>query len=136
MHRMHRLTTHLVRYSPHFLQMSREKQIAQKTRIMARGAEQIVQANHLKWEALKEKLSTGAIRMLSSANQNLIHIEKLVGIMDPVNVLKRGYSITMANRHIVKSAEEVKKGDILTTTLPDGRIISMAQTIEKTEHHE
>ena len=55
---------------------------------------------------------------------DLENIEKNIRIMDPVNVLRRGYSITMYKGKALKSKEGVKQGDELTTILEDGQIIS------------
>ncbi len=45
---------------------------------------------------------------------------------DPKNVLKRGYSITRLNGKALRSAKEVKVGDVLETLLADGRLRSVA----------
>jgi exodeoxyribonuclease VII large subunit len=45
-------------------------------------------------------------------------------ILDPVNVLKRGYSITTLKGKILKKTDEVSTGDILKTKLIDGEIDS------------
>jgi exodeoxyribonuclease VII large subunit len=45
-------------------------------------------------------------------------------ILDPANVLKRGYSITTLNGKILKNASEAKEGDILKTRLSKGEVES------------
>jgi exodeoxyribonuclease VII large subunit len=66
-------------------------------------------------------------------SQNLVidHIQRHVDLMDPVNVLKRGYSITSVNGKVVKRPEDVKEGDELRTTLAEGSIISTVKQIDK-----
>ena len=44
--------------------------------------------------------------------------------MDPVNILKRGFSITMLNGKAVTSYAAVNEGDTITTVLVDGNVKS------------
>lgn len=46
--------------------------------------------------------------------------------LDPKQLLKRGYSITLLNGHAVHSASQVKAGDILETLLEQGKVRSVA----------
>jgi exodeoxyribonuclease VII large subunit len=68
--------------------------------------------------------------------KDLAGIEKNIQLMDPVNVLARGYSITLADGKAIKSAGEVKPGTLLNTILADGEIRSIAQTVNKTVSNE
>ena len=47
-----------------------------------------------------------------------------LNILDPVNVLKRGYTITMSDKRIIKSAHLVSCDDIIDTLFGDGKIRS------------
>ncbi len=49
---------------------------------------------------------------------------RTVSNLHPVNVLKRGYSITRINGKAITRLEQVKTADILTTTLTDGTVTS------------
>jgi exodeoxyribonuclease VII large subunit len=61
------------------------------------------------------------------------NIEKNIDLMNPVNVLNRGYSITMVNEKVLKTVDGIKQGFILKTILADGNIISITSAINKTE---
>lgn len=61
-----------------------------------------------------------------TANQHLEKFDKIIQLMSIEATLKRGFSITMKNRRIVKSATEIQAGDALTTHLADGEITSKA----------
>ena len=45
-------------------------------------------------------------------------------ILDPDNVLKRGYTVTSRNGTILKSVEMLKNGDNIETKFSDGTISS------------
>lgn len=50
--------------------------------------------------------------------------ENTLNILNPENVLKRGFTITTLNGKIIKSSLEVKPGDNINTKFDDGRIAS------------
>lgn len=71
---------------------------------------------------------------LSQINKQRVNIEKkeiLIESINPVNVLKRGYSITLKNEKLITSATKVGKGDKIRTILMEGNIWSEVDRIEK-----
>lgn len=64
--------------------------------------------------------------------ERLDDLSRQIDLMNPVHILKRGYSITLKNGKAVKSSEDVLPGDSMTTILHSGTIISTIQeTIEE-----
>ena len=61
----------------------------------------------------------------------LNQLQHTVEILDPVNVLKRGYSITTINGKAVTSIDQVATGDRIITRLADGEIVSDVNTKTK-----
>ena len=61
----------------------------------------------------------------------LENIEKNISNMDPVNVLKRGYSITLRDGKSVTNISGVKNGDTINTIVFEGDIISIVQATNK-----
>lgn len=59
-----------------------------------------------------------------TSKQEIEAVEKTIDILNPFNLLQRGYSLTLKNGKIVKSIDEVKKGDIIETMLANGTISS------------
>jgi exodeoxyribonuclease VII large subunit len=76
---------------------------------------------------LHQKISSGTLSFLKSKSSDLENVKKNIHNMSPENVLKRGYSITLLNGKSVKNAKDVKSGDILHTTLFQGKIKSVAE---------
>ena len=52
------------------------------------------------------------------------NIEKSITILDPVHIVRRGFTITLKNGKAIKSYTEVSEGDTITTVTSDGTIIS------------
>lgn len=54
-------------------------------------------------------------------HQALNEVERIIGLMDPLNTLKRGYCIvTKASGEVLKSASDVQEGEVLTIRLSAG----------------
>jgi exonuclease VII large subunit len=81
----------------------------------------------------RAKLMGAGVNFLRNEKRGIEAIEKNIKLMDPVNVLRRGYSITMINGEVLQSVEDAKKGDELQTMISDGNIISVVNKINKTE---
>ena len=52
------------------------------------------------------------------------NIETKLNLLNPENILKKGYSLTLVEGKIVKSINSVKKGSIIDTKFSDGIIKS------------
>lgn len=77
-------------------------------------------------------------RMRQIAERNLDTHKKMLefsvgrlNAVSPLNTLKRGYSITMMDEQVVKSIDQVKKGDALEIRIIDGKIISKVLKTEE-----
>lgn len=68
--------------------------------------------------------------MLELQHQNITQMENMVRLMDPKNVLKRGYSITTINGKTVSRKMDLKEGTLLQTTTFDLEIESIIKKIE------
>jgi len=69
-----------------------------------------------------------ALRIYVKAQINFLEKqEDKVALMNPVSVLKRGYSITFKDGKVVKSADDVKEGDRIETQLYKGKIKSTVE---------
>ena len=83
-----------------------------------------IATNKKDFEMLGSKTRVVTATFVHKEKDQLIAIEKNVNILDPLNILKRGFSITMLNGKALKSYHEVKVGDVITTVLADGQIVS------------
>ncbi|OQA00781.1 MAG: Exodeoxyribonuclease 7 large subunit [Bacteroidetes bacterium ADurb.Bin408] len=66
------------------------------------------------------------------SHQNaLLSIQKHINALDPVNVLKRGYSISYYKGKIIRKYTDLKKDDTITTVLYDGTLKSKIISTQK-----
>jgi exodeoxyribonuclease VII large subunit len=68
----------------------------------------------------KEILASTSKNWLSIINNQLAGFNNSLKILDPENVLKRGYTITSMNGKILKKSNQLKKDDVLNTKFSDG----------------
>ena len=66
---------------------------------------------------------------LSEASHRLEMLDQRVRLLDPSLLLKRGYSITLHNGRAVRSAGELKVGDVITTRFAEGEIESKVDSL-------
>ena len=70
-----------------------------------------------------------SIETIKTEKKYLNSIQEKLRLVDPQNILKRGYSLTMLNGMILKSVHSVKEGDLLETRLSDGKVESRVEKI-------
>lgn len=72
-----------------------------------------------------------AVEAIRTESKNLHQIKEKLRLVDPQNILKRGYSLTMVNGKLLKSIQLIKEGDLLETRLGDGTIESIVEKVGK-----
>lgn len=73
---------------------------------------------------LSKMISPNMLNRLDKEKIKLENIETKLNLLNPENILKKGYSVTLVEGKIVKSIASVKKGSIIDTKLSDGIIKS------------
>ena len=91
---------------------------------MKSGAERINAGRMMNIERYRADIMKGAFNLLEKVQTRMNVMENTLGILDPQNVLKRGYSITSLNGRLIKSSMNVKISDKIFTKLYDGDIES------------
>ena len=80
---------------------------------------------------MQEKLELQPILYLKNSELALENIEKNIQIMDPINVLKRGFSITYLNGKAIKDVSQLEVGAAINTMLFKGTIDSTITKIKE-----
>lgn len=74
--------------------------------------------------------------LCNTETKELNNLERSMHQMNPVNVLKRGYSITLFNGKAVNSYKQVHMNDTLETVMIDGTVISRVEASKESDKHE
>jgi len=91
------------------------------------AAQTLLLQKKMEHKRLSDALQTGSFKFLKEQRKQILWMEDKLHLLDPVNLLLRGYSITIANGKTVRSAKALKKGQRIETVLHDGRVRSVVE---------
>lgn len=80
-----------------------------------------------KLDIISEKIKNAAIRVLQDQKHILESKEQYIEHNSPENILKKGYTLTLSGKKIIKSKAGVKKGDNIVTRFADGEVESLVK---------
>lgn len=82
---------------------------------------------------LLDKMKYGVKHVLQQHSHVLENKEQFIQMVSPVNILKRGYTLTLKNGRIVTSLDDLSVDDVIETRFRDGRSTSTVSKIDKSE---
>jgi len=82
-------------------------------------------------DILKLSMDRDVKHLLSSQKQKLDNLEKTMNLLNPQNLLERGYSLIVKNNKAVKNIDQINENDEITNILKDGEIKSSILKIKK-----
>jgi exodeoxyribonuclease VII large subunit len=94
-------------------------------------SEGLLRSNYQKLKDFRKMLEVHPGHVLSLQLRRLENFETKINLLNPHNILKRGYSITYSNGKILKDTGSVKKDDIINTRLYNGSITSVVESTEE-----
>jgi len=71
-------------------------------------------------DLINEKLNTNIVLKLDNKRKELENIIDKLNLVNPLNILKRGFSLTYKDNKLVKSVKKLKENDLLNLKLTDG----------------
>lgn len=104
--------------------MSRYQDIIIRIEQSARTLLQVVNQSYERVDAITERMPLALRHVIRQLRDRVLMNEKLMTQLSPSRLLQKGYSITRSKGRIIRSRNEVKRRDILTTTMKDGDIES------------
>lgn len=106
--------------------------INRQRRILKRVVGQAVLKQESNLQRVQNKLFSESRRKLFKEGERLRLNENTVRLLNPENILKRGFTLTLKEGKIVKSVDDLESGDELTTRFADGNVQS--KIIKKTDN--
>ncbi|MFT6716083.1 MAG: exodeoxyribonuclease VII large subunit [Saprospiraceae bacterium] len=70
----------------------------------------------------KSRLTNSARSLVEKNKLLLKNQERTINLLDPINVLNRGYAMVLSNREYIKSKAQLKIGDELSLVMKDGSV--------------
>ncbi|WP_066631635.1 exodeoxyribonuclease VII large subunit [Labilibacter marinus] len=121
--KMDKLIRSLGNSSDRFLE-SRKNRLRLATQNLKNFSERSIRYQQNDLERIPARLATRVNHLLSHQQSQLNLLEKTNDLLNPENILKKGYSITYLNGKAVKDTKAIKSGDVITTRLSDGEVNS------------
>jgi exodeoxyribonuclease VII large subunit len=116
-------------------QKNRElQQLGQARQLLQKNTLQQLGFQHSQVEDVKQYVYQQIPRFLQQKTQELAQAEKHIRLMDPMQVLKRGYSMSLFEGKTISSENPVKAGDIIETLTFEQRIKSEVRETSQQEH--
>ena len=78
-----------------------------------------------------DSVSSSLDKIFRNSRDQLKYLDDKIKILDPGNILKRGYSITLKGKRAVKSIDDLKESDLIKTILYQGSVISEVKKKER-----
>lgn len=95
----------------------------QATRLKG-AAKSYSQIKYISFETVRASLKSYTLNYIETKNSKLKLLEVSLNILNPENVLKRGYTITSIDGKILKLKDKINEDDVLETKFSDGTIFS------------
>ena len=67
---------------------------------------------------------------MNNKNNKYSNLINKLSVLNPLNTLKRGYSITKLDNKVISNVKDIKVNDTLNIKLSDGEIISTVKEIK------
>lgn len=96
-------------------------------RSLIHGTTQALDAHRNRVKLTLSRIGVALKGLIQMQDNKIRHAEQAVRLLDPINVLKRGYSITYFKEKAVKDGHELKEGDIIKTRLHNGTVKSKVE---------
>lgn len=99
---------------------------------LSKEIKNLIKENKFYLDQNSEHIKKDAQQLLKYQKQKLDSLEKNVEILDPKNVLKRGFSITKFNGKSVRNPNDLEIGQSVETILYEGELTSKIEKIKPT----
>lgn len=90
---------------------------------LSRGVQLLLQRQEQRLLTIEKMLPICSHRLLDKKEHRLAMLEKTLELLSPVNVLKKGYTMTLKNG-VVASLDDIQVGDEITTVFHNGSVSS------------
>ena len=124
-----RLTIQLQHLMQRRLQMHRQHHQSLESRLQQQSPVHLVAQSHQRTESLTQRLHQAMDNRLSQQQQRFARVTGILNSVSPLATLSRGYSISFVDKQVVNNISDIKAGDMLTTRLTDGEVVSKVESV-------
>ena len=92
---------------------------------------QKLKVNEERLKGIRDSISLSLNKLIDKKESSYISMAAVIGALNPLSVLSRGYSITYKNNSAVFSADELNIDDVITVRLNEGEITARVEETRK-----
>lgn len=115
---------HDIKSSVSIWEVKSNNQLNQKRRILKRVAGEVLLKTNSKIFYLNDSLKKETVSFLQKEKKRINFNDNAIRLLNPENVLKRGYSLTLKRGKIIKSVKDLAVNETIETRLSDGNLKS------------
>lgn len=94
---------------------------------IVRTSKHVLDKQNIQLQHIKQMLILSSQRRIEKEQYLLENDLKIIEMLNPLSILKRGYSITTLDGKVIKSLSQVSKGERITTKVLDGEFVSKVE---------
>lgn len=125
---LHRLASEYKSSSNRFIRQ-RQYALSRSFEKMRFGTKSLLRQESDGLKSFQQKLNYQTEDRLKFERQRMRRLQENLRLVDPMQVLKRGFSLSFKDGKLLKSVAQLQKGDLIETRLADGTIESNIQQI-------
>ena len=127
---LHSLATKTESLSSRYFRVHQEELLDKKHNILSALKITLTKKRELLKRSF-DSVSSSLDKIFRNSRDQLKYLDDKIKILDPGNILKRGYSITLKGKRAVKSIDDLKESDLIKTILYQGSVISEVKKKER-----
>jgi len=106
-----------------------EKELNYQVMAMEEALRSLIDKQNDDIASLKEDLDLSIKDLIDCKKQEVQYLSTQLSLINPKDILRRGYSIVESNNKVVNSTKQLKKGDSLTIKMYDGDVITSVSEV-------
>jgi exodeoxyribonuclease VII large subunit len=118
----------LIALSARSLISQQEVHLIRQASLLGSFSVKAIEKEHRSLQHLGQMLRSSSHRLLDSQQRDLTHLQGKIKLLNPEEILRRGYSVTSINGQSLKSTRNLKPGDRISTRLFNGSLQSIIES--------
>ncbi len=128
--RLDELQARLHRQIRHQLRLTESRLLPAQQRLARVSPQRLLENRQQQLENLSARLQPPVLRKLEQQQLRLANLSKRLDTASPLQTLARGYSISFKGSKAVRSVNQLKPGDTVTTRLKDGEFSARIEHVQ------
>ncbi len=104
-----------------------------KSNYLLNNPKRLYEMKEQKLDTLFDRIKNSYLSIIDSKTHNLDKIKLKIDLLNPTNILSKGYSIVLKDNKVIKNINDIKIKDEISIMLNNGNISSIVKGVNKNE---